>query len=215
MEQFIKVTLFVHVISGGIALLSGLGAILTKKGQKKHILSGSIYFWSMLSVIITGLVVGFYRNNLFLQAIAIFSFYMAFTGKRVLRYKKEIKPTTIDWSMNLLAMFVSISMLTWGILILIQRGFVGAAPMLLVFGALLFSMTLNDAKKMWKKNLVKNAWLLDHISRMGGSFIATSTAFLLVNTRVEPVWVMWLLPTVIGTPLIIQASNKWRKKLSA
>lgn len=215
MEQFIKITLFVHVLSGGIALLSGLGAILTKKGQKRHILSGSIYFWSMLSVIITGLVVGFYRNNLFLQAIAIFSFYMAFTGKRVLRYKKEIKPTAIDWSMNLLAMFVSAGMLTWGILILIQRGFVGAAPMLLVFGTLLFSMTLNDARKMWKKNLVKNAWLLDHISRMGGSFIATSTAFLLVNTSIEPVWVMWLLPTAIGTPLIIQASNKWRKKLNA
>lgn len=214
MEQFIKITLFVHVLSGGIALLSGLGAIFTKKGQKKHILSGSIYFWSMLLVTLTGLVVGLFRGNVFLQTIAVFSFYMAFTGKRVLRYKKAITPTYLDWSANLLALSVSMLMLIWGILILVQNGFVGAAPMLLVFGGLLFSMTINDAIKMRKKKFVKNAWLLDHISRMGGSFIATTTAFLLVNSNVQPQWIMWLLPTVIGTPLIIQASNKWRKKLS-
>lgn len=214
MEEFIRITLIVHVVSGGVALASGLGAIVSKKGQKKHILSGNIYFWSMFSVIITGLIVGIHRTNLFLQAIAIFSFYMAFTGKRVLRNKKAVNPTALDWGMNILALLVSVLMLTWGILILIQRGFVGAAPMLMVFGGLLLSMTLSDAKKMWKKKMVKNAWLLDHIGRMGGSFIATSTAFLLVNTHIEPVWIMWLLPTMVGTPLIIISSNRWKKKMN-
>ena len=214
MEQVIQNILYFHAFSGGIALISGIVAIATKKGSKPHIRSGNVYFWSMLSVIITGLIVGFFRNNIFLQAIAIFSFYMAFTGKRVLRYKKEIKPAILDWGMNVLSMLVAVIMLTWGILILIQHGFVGAVPMLMVFGGLLFSMTLNDAKKMWKKKFVKNAWLIDHISRMGGSFIATSTAFLLVNTHVEPVWVMWLLPTAVGTPMIITATRKWSKKMN-
>ena len=214
MKDLIQNILYFHAFSGGIALISGITAIVTKKGSRPHIKSGNIYFWSMLSVIITGLIVGFFRNNIFLQAIAIFSFYMAFTGKRVLRYKKEIRPTALDWSMNVLALLVSILMLAWGILILIQHGFVGAAPMLIVFGGLLFSMTLNDSRKLWKKKFVKNAWLLDHISRMGGSFIATSTAFLLVNTHIEPVWVMWLLPTVVGTPLIMVSTSKWKKKMT-
>ena len=63
------------------------------------------------------------------------------------------------------------------------------------------------------KKFVKNAWLYDHISRMGGSFIATSTAFLLVNIQIEPVWVMWLLPTIVGTPMIVLASRNWKNKL--
>ena len=214
MKDFIQYTLYLHAFSGGIALLSGLSAIFTKKGRKKHILSGKIYFWSMLVVIITGLIVGFYRGNIFLQTIAIFSFYMAFTGKRTLRNKKVIQPKAIDWVFNIVSMSTASFMLYLGFINLIRIGFAGAVPMLLIFGGLLFSMTFNDAKKMWKKKMVKNAWLLDHISRMGGSFIATSTAFLLVNTQVEPVWLMWLLPTIIGTPLIIASSRKWGKKLT-
>jgi hypothetical protein len=74
-------------------------------------------------------------------------------------------------------------------------------------------MTIEDLRRLYLKQFIKGEWLLKHISRMGGSFIATSTAFLLVNTSIEPIWVMWLLPTAIGTPMIIVASRKWRKKL--
>lgn len=214
MEKLIKVTLFFHVLSGGIALLSGIFAIITKKGQKKHRLAGQFYFWSMFSVIITGLIVSTYRNNLFLQSIAVFSFYLAFTGKRVLRYKKEIQPETIDWVFNSLSMLVSLIMLFFAFKFFANIGFVGVAPILLVFGGLLFWMSVQDFLKMKRKVAHPNQWLLDHISRMGGSFIATSTAFLLINIRLEPVWVMWLLPTLIGTPLIAISSKKWKKKMT-
>ncbi|MEQ8907734.1 MAG: hypothetical protein RIC95_00950 [Vicingaceae bacterium] len=213
MEKFIDITLIIHATSGGIALLAGILAIATKKGSKNHILSGQVYFWSMLSVIVTGLIVGWYRDNIFLQTIAVFSFYMAFTGKRVLRYKKEIKPVFIDWFASALALAVALFMLYLVANNIFRIGFAGAIPMLLIFGGLLLSMSAGDLKKMVKRKFVKNAWLYDHISRMGGSFIATFTAFLLVNTNVEPVWVMWLLPTFIGTPMIILANRKWRKKL--
>jgi len=214
MKEIIQYILYFHAISGGIALLSGLIAIATKKGSKKHILSGSVYFWAMLSVIITGLIVGFYRNNIFLQTIAIFSFYMAFTGKRVLRYKKEIKPSPPDWSVNFIALNGALFMLYLGIINGMRVGFSGAVPMLMVFGIFLLVMAVEDFRKMWRKKFVKNDWLLTHIGRMGGSFIATSTAFLLVNIHFDPAWVMWLLPTVVGTPMIISASKKWKKKMN-
>ena len=213
MEKLIDITLIIHATSGGFALLAGLLAIATKKGSKRHILSGQVYFWSMLSVIVTGLIVGWYRDNIFLQTIAVFSFYLAFTGKRVLRYKKEVNPALIDWFASSLALMVSLFMLYLVANNIMRIGFAGAIPMLLVFGVLLLSMSAGDLKKMVKRNFVRNAWLYDHISRMGGSFIATSTAFLLVNTSVEPVWVMWLLPTVVGTPMIIISNRKWKEKL--
>jgi asparagine N-glycosylation enzyme membrane subunit Stt3 len=213
MKEFIQYILYFHAFSGGIALLGGILAILTKKGSKNHTLSGEVYFYAMLSVVITGLIVATYRGNLFLQTIAIFSFYMAFTGKRVLRNKKEIVTSPLDWGFNIISMASGLFMLYLVIVNFARIGFAGAMPMLLVFGGLLTWMTVEDARKMWKKKWVKNYWLYTHIGRMGGSFIATSTAFLLTNIHFEPSWIFWLAPTVIGSPLIAAAIGKWKVKL--
>ena len=213
MENLIQSVLYFHAFSGAVALISGIVAIISKKGRKTHILSGKFYFWSMLSVIITGLIVGSYRGNLFLQLIAIFSFYMAFTGKQVLRNKKEFIVKPIDWGVNIISLMTGLFMLYLVIINIQKVGFAGVIPMLLVFGFLLSWMAAEDLNKMRKKKFVKNDWLYTHIGRMGGSFIATSTAFLLVNISFEPRWVVWLAPTAIGTPLIIAAIAKWKKKL--
>lgn len=213
MKEFIQYILYFHAFSGAIALLFGLIAIFTKKGSKYHTKSGEIYFYSMLSVAVTGLIVATYRNTIFLQTIAFFAFYMAFTGKRVLRSKKSIVTDKLDWIANIISMGVGAYMLYLGVSNLLLSGFVGAIPMLLVFGGLLFWMTIEDALKMKNKKWIKNDWLYTHIGRMGGSFIATSTAFLLINIRFEPRWIVWLAPTVIGTPLMIAAIGKWKVKL--
>lgn len=213
MEKIIAITLFIHATAGGLALISGLLAIYFKKGKKKHIISGRIYFWSMLVVIVSGLLVGWYRNNLFLQAIAVFSFYLAFTGKRLLRYKSKVNPQFIDWLANAVAIGVAIAMLYFSIRIMLMAGFAGPAPMLLVFGSILLAMSSSDLIKMISKKWVRNAWLFDHIGRMSGSFIATVTAFLVVNIQLDPAWVLWLLPTIIGTPMIVGTSILWRRKL--
>ena len=196
METFIQTTLFIHAFAGGLALISGFAAILSKKGQKLHIKSGSIYFWSMMTVIVTAIIIALLRDNSFLQSIAVFSFYLAFTGKRLLRYKKAISPKPIDW-------------------IISSIGFAAEAPVLLVFGLFLFSMSFQDLIKMKRKKFVKNAWLFDHIGRMSGSFIATTTAFIVVNFSMTPAWVLWLLPTAIGTPLIFRVSARWKKRLKS
>ncbi len=214
MITFIKTLLIIHAVAGGCALISGLFAIFTKKGSKKHILGGRVYFWSMLIVVISGLIVGAYKNNIFIQTIAVFSFYMVFTGRRVLRFKKEISPKSIDWVFNIASLLTALYMLGYGVLVVKKIGFGGMAPMLLVFGGLLFTMVMQDFRKLWTKKWVKNAWLFDHISRMGGSYIATTTAFLVVNINFQPVWIVWLLPTVVGTPILIRTSSQWKKKLN-
>lgn len=215
MDTLISISLFIHVLAGGLALLSGIVAILSKKGQNIHIKSGRIYYWSMMTVIITAVIVSTFRENAFLQSIAVFSFYLAFTGKRLLRYKKAISPKPIDWIISSIALVVAIGMLIAAIKIMLQIGFAGAAPVLLVFGFFLFSMSIQDLIKMKRKKFVKNAWLFDHIGRMSGSFIATSTAFIVVNFSMTPAWILWLLPTAIGTPMIFRVSARWRKKLKA
>jgi hypothetical protein len=213
MKETIQYILYFHAFSGGIALLSGIVAILTKKGSKGHTTSGDIYFYSMLSVVVTGLIVASFRGNLFLQTIAIFSFYMAFTGQRVLRNKKAIVTYPLDWGFNIVSMGCGLFMLYLVVVNFARIGFAGAMPMLLIFGGLLTWMAIQDAVKMWQKKWIKNEWLYTHIGRMGGSFIATSTAFILTNIRFEPQWIVWLAPTLIGSPLMAVAIGKWKVKL--
>ena len=45
-------------------------------------------------------------------------------------------------------------------------------------------------------------WLLFHISGMGGSYIALVTAFLIVQVGTGAPLIVWLIPTIIGTPII-------------
>lgn len=207
-----KTTLFLHALSGGISLIAGLIAILTKKGQKWHNKSGIIYYWGMIAVVLTGLVLGFYRMNIFILTIAVFSFYMVFTGRRTLAFKKELNPIFIDWFFNILCLLIGLFMLYLAIINFTRIGFSGSVPMLAVFGFFLTWMCLEDLRLFIKKKYQKGQWLLTHIGRMSGSYIATSTAFLVVNVHFEPQWIIWLLPTAVGTPLIIMATRKWRKR---
>lgn len=213
MKTLIQLLLIIHAVSGGIALISGLFAIFSKKGQKIHLKSGLIYYWAMIGVVITGLVVGAYKGNLFISTIAVFSFYMVFTGRRILASKKELIVSFMDWFFTLLAMGIGLLMLSLGVYYFLDYGFKGAVPMLLVFGFFLFWMGFEDIQLMRKGTIEKGQFLLKHIGRMGGSYIATSTAFLVVNINFSPQWIIWLAPTFIGTPMIILASKQWRKKM--
>ncbi len=90
---------------------------------------------------------------------------------------------------------------------------------LMVFGVLGGSLAAQDAKLFYdiirQKEILKNQWLLRHISTMLGGYIATFTAFLVVNVSLESApWLPWLLPTIIGTPLIAYWTRKYQPKKS-
>jgi len=57
------------------------------------------------------------------------------------------------------------------------------------------------AKRRWR------GWLYSHLSGQGGSYIAMVTALLVVNIGVG-VWWTWVLPTLLGTPLISWVSRE-------
>lgn len=60
-------------------------------------------------------------------------------------------------------------------------------------------------------------WLRRHISGMLGSYIAMTTALLVVNAHRIPSYTAlprifyWLLPTIIGTPLILMTIRKYTR----
>jgi hypothetical protein len=214
MENLMSTMLFLHALSGGVSLISGLIAIVAKKGKKLHTKSGLVYYWGMMAVVVTGLILGFYRMNIFILTIAVFSFYMVFTGRRTMAFKKELKPIFIDWFFNMICLLIGLFMAYLAVVNFIRIGFSGSVPMLAVFGFFLTWMCIEDLRIFINKKYLKGQWLLTHIGRMSGSYIATSTAFLVVNVHLQPNWIVWLIPTAVGTPLIFMASRKWKNKFN-
>jgi uncharacterized membrane protein YhaH (DUF805 family) len=85
---------------------------------------------------------------------------------------------------------------------------------LLIFGILALRFTKTDIENYRGKARVKNYWLLVHLQRLTGAYIAAITAFLVVNAKYAPVELppvlVWLLPTAILLPLIIMWSKRYK-----
>jgi len=210
-ELIFKILLVIHIIAGSIGLITGTINITRKKGDKLHKNVGLFFLYGMIINGIAGLLMTLIHSNPFLFIVGIFSIYMAATGQRYLSLKgllKGEKAKNIDWILSAIMLLFGIGFVIYGILILFSSNNFGIV--LLVFGFISISMVYQDFKNYKGKNSIKNFWLLVHIQRMIGSYIAAATAFLVVNNTFLPAVVAWLLPTVLLVPLIIKWSNKYK-----
>ena len=214
METIFTILLIIHIIAGSIGLLTGTINIIKKKGDKAHKSVGKFFFYSMLINGFAGLIMSLIHRNDFLLIVAVFSIYMVATGQRFLSLKqlhKEQKPKAIDWILTYTMLVFAFLFITYGSYLLINK--VNFGIVLLVFGVVSCLMAIKDIK-VYKGNIKeKNYWLLLHIQRMVGSYIAALTAFIVVNNHFMPGIVGWLLPTVIFTPLIVKWTKQYRVQI--
>lgn len=214
MEQpAIKLLLWLHILSGSLALLAGPIAMFNQDGGKVHRLSGKIYVRSMYIIFITSTILSIYRGNLFLFLIGIFSMYLVVGGHRALSLKllhKGQKAGKTDWIILIISALAGAGLVGLGLYMQIAQGnSTGLVPV--IFGGIMLAGTRGDYKRFTIAPKEKNHWLLKHISGMMGGYIATVTAFLVNNWQTDPPFISWLLPTVIITPFIVIASGKFRK----
>lgn len=201
MEQFLKITLIIHVLAGLCSLITGFIAIISSKGQRIHKRTGIVYFYGMIVAAITALVISIIKGLDFFIMIAIFSFYLSYTGYRfvVLKQKKLKWFDIIVIAANLL---VNIYMLFQGNIILLVFAIIG---ILNSVGDLRY----NFFPKIPSSKLI---WLYNHMGKMIGSYIATVTAFLVNNMHIGPMLVWWLGPTFIGTFVITYFTKMYKQK---
>lgn len=214
METIFTILLIIHIIAGSIGLLTGTINIIKKKGDKAHKNVGKFFFYSMLINGFAGFIMSLIHRNDFLLIVAVFSIYMVATGQRFLSLKqlhKEQKPKAIDWILTYTMLVFAFLFIIYGSYLLINK--VNFGIVLLVFGVVSCLMAIKDIK-VYKGNIKeKNYWLLLHIQRMVGSYIAALTAFIVVNNHFLPGIVGWLLPTVIFTPLIVKWTKQYRVQI--
>ncbi len=209
METIFKILLVIHILAGSIGLFTGTLNIIRKKGDTAHKKAGIFFLYAMLINGFAGFFMAILHQNQFLLIIAIFSIYLASTGQRYLLWKKATyKVQKTDWILSGMMLLSAIGFIAWGALLVFTHKNFGVV--LLVFGCISILMVKQDFKNYNGKSNIKNFWLLAHIQRMTGAYIAATTAFLVVNNSFLPNIVAWLLPTIIITPLIFKWSGIYK-----
>lgn len=207
MGQLFSILLILHIIGGGAGLMAGTIAASVKKGSKPHLWSGIIFFWGMFIASISALVLSWLpgHENLFLFAVGGFTLYMILTGYRIVILKRRFKSTPIH--IPLLDFLITFFGLSFAIFLLTQsvKGLLSGNSFSIVpgaFGLICMSYVLLDVRLLTGRATIKNTWMYSHIVRMMGAMIASYTAFLVVNVQIDMQWILWLLPSVIGSIFI-------------
>ena len=215
---WMKAFLAVHVTAGASAFALAPLALITAKGGNAHRRWGIIYFWAMAVVAVTAIVMSIYRPVLFLGLVAIFSFYSAFVGYRVLgqkaAYKGEKTATTLDWFAAGFTFVASFLLAFLGATkpVLVQN--LGIPAM--VFGGVGMWIAGTAAWRLTHRPKEKMFWWYAHLSGMIGSYIAAWTAFSVVTIGplLHGAWWIWIVPTAIGVPAIVMTRAYYHKKFT-
>lgn len=217
MPTIFSIFLILHVIGGAVGLLTGFINILRKKGDKKHVFIGKLFIGAMLTAGFSALVLSVLHPNYFLFVVGIFTLYLIGTGNRYI-YLKMLDngqmPQLIDWIITFTMLLAGLLFVSLGIFHLTKSNLFGLV--FATFGLFGLLFVRQDFANYRGKSDMKNYWLLAHLQRMTGGFIAALTAFLVVNAQYFPEqipgFIFWLLPTVFLTPLIVRWSRKLEVK---
>lgn len=190
--------LMLHIVAGALALLLGAGAAVARKGSRAHVGCGRGFAGTMVVTAGSAFVLSLLTGKPFLLVISLFSAYLVVSGW--LWGRPLADPT------RALAARVSggIGLAFAGLIFWVGLSGDALNPVLIVFGAILTLMAGLE--------LIRPVAKIDrfraHGSRMGGAYIAAFTAFLVVNLDSPSLW-PWLLPSLLGTPLIVVALRRF------
>ncbi|HRN80699.1 MAG TPA: hypothetical protein PKY29_10430 [Ferruginibacter sp.] len=210
--QLIQLIILFHAATGGIALLSGLGAILFKKGSIHHKRSGRLFYFAMLISASVALVIAVLpgHENSFLFSIGLFSLYFLLIGKRAIGYKKvnHAFKTDVLISYGMLICSASIPVVPW-----LSGKNIHIVPV--IFGLFGIGMAIGNILRFKKTETVKKRWLSFHIGHIMGGYISAVTAFVVVNQFLPPdiAWLAWIAPGLFGGLYISYWIRKTRPKI--
>ncbi|MBK9257840.1 MAG: hypothetical protein IPM42_20490 [Saprospiraceae bacterium] len=201
-----NILLYTHILFGSIALIIGLIILLKKKGTPIHINYGKIYHASMIANGMSALILSVLNPNYFLFMVAIFSMYMAESGRCIWSLKKGTN-SLYNRMLSYIMLNFGLLFIIYGVYLLIESKSLGIV--LCSFGGISLLLVRQDLTTYQKGKFNYPQLTRLHIGKMIGSYIAAFTAFLVVNNTILPGIVAWLLPTILFVPLIIFWTRKY------
>ena len=198
--------LVAHIFAGCISLIAAVFAVVSSKGKQAHILAGRTYFWGMAVIFLTTIPMSISSSNVFLFLIAIFSFYLAYAGMKFARNRTGTA-NLFDWVAVGLMVFSGLAM--WFLALVYFMNNNSQYITLTVFGFIAISLGYMDFRSYRNKSAIGKQRIARHLTNMLAGTIAVITAVLVTNLSIEPVFILWILPTIIISPLIFW----WNRKI--
>ena len=205
-QSTIQVLIYIHVVFGAIALLSGSISLVAKKGGFLHRKCGLVFVFTMLISSILSMTVAVQPGhiNTFLFSIGILTMYFVIGGYLALRYKKKYVNLMADKCLALTMFVIGIAMVSNAL-------FSGDLNIvLLVFGLLGIVFAVKDFANFYFHEELHEHWLTLHLGKITGGYISAFTAFIVVNQYIPGI-VGWILPGVIGGIFIAFSIIKVKK----
>ena len=202
-----KPLLYLHILAGFISLGIAYVLLFIKKGNKRHKKLGIIYVYGMSTIFVTAIPLSLLGEfNPFLFVIAIFSFYLAFSGYRQGRDRNGAREQ-IDKALGIFITATSILFYSMAVSLYLIEDSMWITSV--IFGSIALVFSINDFRRM---KIVERPNFYDktnlHLNLMLAGTIATTTAFIVTIEPFSTLWLNWVAPTIVGTPIIIYFSNR-------
>lgn len=212
-DTLFSILRIIHIVAGSVAFIVAPIAMIVHKGGKAHRTWGKVFFWAMTTLALMAAIMAPMHDNLFLLMLAVFSFYLAFSGYRAL-YRKTVyktgKTETIDWFFAILNGSFSLGLLILGLTALPKPFGIIAV----VFGSIGTWRGIRDIREFLHPSKDPKAWFYKHMIGMVTAYIAAVSAFSAVNMGFLPPVLQWLWPTLTGSPLLSIWIRSYKRKLS-
>ncbi len=204
--------LIVHCIGGGLGLITGTSILFAPKGLKLHRKLGWVFITGMALAGISSLVLAYLHPSSFLFMIGVFTLYLVGTGYRFIHTKSAFHaPNLFDRLLQAGMGISGITLVYSGVRIIFDPNLFGLV--FLVFGGIGLTMLTQDIQRGHTPTTSSRGYIPKHLQRLLGAFIASLTAFLVVNLSYLPdfipSWIYWILPTLSITPLIILWTRRY------
>ena len=190
-----RMTLFVHVLCGGLGLLSGYVALYAAKGATLHRKSGLVFVCAMLTMAVTGLLVSAVEGVAPAINIptALLTFYLVVTSLTTVR-PLAARSSALDRAAMLMGLGIAIGCFALAINAIGQGGAeAGLAYPLFLFGGVALGGAEGDRRTIRAGGVRGPARLKRHLWRMCFALFVASIAFYLGPNR---------LPEMLRSPIL-------------
>ncbi|WP_417363079.1 hypothetical protein [Galbibacter sp.] len=197
----INILISIHIAFGSLALLSGALILILKKGNSVHKRIGKLYFVTGFLGTTVSLIIASSPDHysLFLFTLGILTLYFLIGGFFAFKIStKQLK------GLSLTMMVTSLIMILYAFYLFYHTSF-GSGSILLFCGLMgMANAYLVDYRIFIKQGTTfkgrhRNSL---HFSKMIGSYICMTTAFVVVNNIMYYGILNWILPALIGSLLI-------------
>ena len=234
--------LYLHIVLGAIALVIYWVPVAVRKGSALHIRVGKVFYYLMLAVAGSGIVL---CSLALFDPLAIYAAGQQLTDQQIQRLLAQRVPMS--------QFLLLLSLLTWvtvrhaiGVLrakndrVLLRRwsyqgpvvamyplaayvgyqGIIVGMPLLIIFASVSLLTASTISVYVYRKQIPPRQWIIEHFSAMVGSGIAVYTAFFAAGGRrlladfLPGNWqlVSWLAAPVIGLTALMLLGNYYKRK---